>query len=175
MRTLRPFLAALASSVELIRDQQNNAAQQLRDEFAAGQERNQLLLTTVLKAMEGGATDTQTVEGPNGEKMTATKTAPPAFDTQALAQPIMAAVVQMLEAQLSSLFTQQGQNFQAILEREREVNEDAMARLNEGLAALQQNTAPQGGPPQGPPAQPQGAPPQGVPPQPGPEQIPPQV
>lgn len=125
-------LAALASSVELIRDQQNNAAKQLAAEFAAMQERNMLFLQTVLK--NAGGTPAST--GPEGETIPGTPPMP-GFSPDVLAGPIMQSLMEFVQEQMSGAFDQQGQNLSEILAKERENNEGALARLGESLAALQ--------------------------------------
>lgn len=125
-------LAALASSVELIRDQQNNASKQLMLEFQAMQERNMLFLSTVLK--NAGGTPAST--GPDGEVIEGTP-AMPGFTPDVLAGPIMQTLMEFVQEQMSGAFDQQGQNLQEILAKERLNNEGALSRLGESLAALQ--------------------------------------
>ena len=134
-------MAALASSVELIRDQQNNGHAQMMAEFAASQERNMLMLTTVLSNLTAPSSEDTTATGPDGESITTSKkTTPPIFDPKLLAGPVMGTVLTMVEGQLGDALAKQQANFSAILEREQRNNEDALARLGEGLTALQQQT-----------------------------------
>lgn len=121
-------LAELSAAVQLIRDQQNNAAKQLMAEFNAAQEKQAMLLQTVLTTMTAPKEPGTNVNFDVGREFEGVMENMGGVLASALAQSLASAV----QEQQSALTE--------ILTAERSVNQAALAALSQGLSELRTAT-----------------------------------
>jgi len=138
-------LAKLATTVDLIKQQQETGGQQMLQEQAAEQARQLAILQALIAQLAPPEPTDST--GPDGEVIPATPLSPEAQATKA---PLMAGIQQVVEQALQKMLAESGplgaassSNALAILQQETANNTAALQELLKGLAAARSQVSAQ--------------------------------